>query len=90
MTNQNAFAPLPQRTFVAMNGVDFTQSRQPKGEMILALQKGHRVINLSGAGNARMHGPDDTADNSAPDLLEPMASALAKCLKKIEKGVGDR
>jgi hypothetical protein len=53
------------------------------GEIDLLLKVGYRAFGIVGAQQLH-HTPLDLANNTAPEILEPIAKAVAKSLQAIE------
>jgi len=71
----NAFADIPGVKPVVDQG---------GGELGLALEGGYRGFGVYGGPYRFFHNPTDGPHGTAPELLEPMALALAKALQSIE------
>jgi hypothetical protein len=70
-----AFADIPELVPRAMGG---------RGELEEYLRRGYRAFGFYGA-NRVFHTWADTADETAPELLEPVARACARALEAIER-----
>ena len=60
------------------------QVTDPPGELAFIFQQGYRALGFAG-GHAYHHAPGDTADRTTgPNLLEPVARALARTFDSLE------
>jgi hypothetical protein len=82
MTNQTPLMPVLEANFGGPLGVRPSLSDAPGGEMIAMAAEGYNVWGFAG-GSAFHHMPGDTPQVTGPELLEPVARALARTLEQI-------
>jgi hypothetical protein len=80
--------PLLEASFVHIDGL-VPRTTQPGGELAHYLGVGYRSFGFFG-GNRFFHTVVDRADQTAPELLEPVARGLANALLAIEGAVFDK
>jgi hypothetical protein len=83
-TTNPAWEPLLTPLFRDVPWVRVSGGREPTGELALVVPKGYTALNLAGGGNRWMHSPQDRAETTGPDVLQPLARALAACMEAIE------
>jgi len=74
--------PLLTDTFSALPGLTPVTGRAV-GEFEIMLRRGYRVFGIASA-HAFHHTPADSPETTSPELLEPVATALARTLERIE------
>jgi len=83
ITNEPGYVPILARHFENLPDLAPTLSAQPGGEMILMAREGYRVWGFAG-GSAFHHMPGDLPERiTGPELLEPVAHAIARALAEI-------
>jgi len=83
-TTNPAWEPLLTPLLRDVPWVRVSVGREPNGELALVVPKGYAALNLAGGGNRWMHSPQDGPETTGPDVLQPLALALAACLQAIE------
>jgi len=83
-TTNPAWEPLLTSLFRDVPWVRVSGGREPSGELALVAPKGYTALNLAGGGNRWMHSPQDGPETTGPDVLQPLAHALAACLEAVE------
>lgn len=85
MTNHEELIPILTRHFDTLSGLTPVLTAEPFGEMTLMAQEGYRLWGIAG-GSAFHHMPGDLPDRiTAPELLEPVARALAGALTELRE-----
>jgi hypothetical protein len=74
--------PILERSFSHIEGLR-PRTTRPGGELRAYMERGYRSFGFFG-GNRFVHTVVDFADQTAPELLEPVARGLAKALEEIE------
>jgi hypothetical protein len=83
MTNEASYIPILTSRFADLAGLTPTLSSQPGGEMVLMASEGYRVWGFAG-GSAFHHMPGDLPERiTGPELLQPVARAIAGALSEI-------
>jgi acetyl esterase/lipase len=83
-TTNPAWEPLLTPVFRDVPWVRVSGGREPSGELALVVPEGYAALNLAGGSNRWMHSSQDGAETTGPDVLQPLALALAACLEAIE------
>jgi hypothetical protein len=83
-TTNPAWEPLLTPLLRDVPWVRVSGGREPTGELALVVPKGYTALNLAGGGNRWMHSPQDRAETTGPDVLQPLALALVACMEAIE------
>ena len=83
-TNRPELLTLMKEAFDPLGGWQPQQANLDPGELGLIFAAGYPAFGFSG-GHPFFHSPRDTAECTGPELLEPVAKALAEILLAIEK-----
>jgi len=83
--SDEALVPLVKNAVVELRGLE-PVAGEGIGEMRRVIQLGYRGFGVNGGNYRYFHTPRDTPENATgPELLEPMARAMAKAIESIER-----